>query len=118
MASILLGKEIDLKAILSGDVYAVKDIRARFSYKDGVRQDDVVEGYVYTVLNLFSLDVINVLVRQDKPLLSSEELKAKQEKGEYVKVMFDKPVLKQYRRDTGVEDSISAAGVKLVAGKQ
>ena len=50
--------------------------------------------------------------------MSPEELKAKQEKGEYVKVMFDKPVLKQYRRDTGVEDSISAAGVKLVAGKQ
>ena len=47
-----------------------------------------------------------------------KDAKAKQEKGEYVKVMFDKPVLKQYRRDTGVEDSISAAGVKLVAGKQ
>ena len=116
MASLLLNRPIPLKLILSGDSYAVKEIRPRYSYVNGNRTD-TLEGFVYNVVNMQTLDMISVLVKQDTPVVTQEEILARQSKNEKVMVSFENAVIRQYmRRDAGtVEDSISADGVRVIA---
>lgn len=118
MSSLLLNREIPLKTILPGDNYALKEIRPRYAYEGGSRTDRL-EGFTYVVVNMASLDQVSVLVRQDKPIVTPEELSAKASKNEHIMVAFDGAVIRQYmRRDpVGVEDSISAAGVRIIPNK-
>ena len=80
MASLLLNRPIPLKLILSGDSYAVKEIRPRYSYVNGNRTD-TLEGFVYNVVNMQTLDMISVLVKQDTPVVTQEEILARHEHG-------------------------------------
>lgn len=118
MASLLLNREIPLKTILPGDSYALKDIRPRYAYESGSRTDRL-EGYIYVAINMTSLDQVSVLVRHDKPVVAPEELAAKATKNEHIMVSFDNAIIRPYlRRDiTSLEDSISAAGIRILQNK-
>lgn len=118
MSSLLLNRDIPLKLILPGDTYALKEVRARFAYVNGSRTDNL-DGYVYVVVNMQTLDQISVLVKQDKPLVTQEEVTAKASKNERIMISFENAIIRQYmRRDSGTaEDSISADGVRIVPNK-
>lgn len=121
MSSILLNKPIPLQTVLQGNNYALKDApRPRYAYSNGSRTD-TLEGYVYTVVNMMSLDQVSILVRQATPVISAEDFASKTAKNEHVLVAFDNPVLRQYlRRGEGAaspEDSISADGIKIIPAK-
>ena len=119
MASVLLNKPIPLQTVLPGNNYALKVApRPRYAYANGTRTD-TLEGFTYTVVNMTTLDQVSILVRQTTPVISAEDFAAKVSKQEHVMVSFENPVLRQYmRRDpAGVEDSISAAGVRIIPNK-
>ena len=121
MSSILLNRPVPLKSVLPGDSYALKESpRPRYAYSNGTRTDSL-EGYVYTVVNMQSLDQVSILVRQTSPVMSAEDFAAKTAKNEHLMVCFENAILRQYlRRGEGIaspEDSISADGIRIVPTK-
>lgn len=120
MASILLNKPISLQTILPGNIYAIKEIRPRYAYNNGVRTD-TLEGFTYVVVNMTSLDQISILVKQTSPVITPEDLAARQSKNEKVLVEFTNGIIRQYlRRSEGggsPEDSISADGIRILPNK-
>ena len=121
MSSILLNRPVPLKSVLPGDSYALKESpRPRYAYSNGTRTDSL-EGYVYTVVNMTTLDQVSVLVRQTTPVILQEDFEAAQSKNQRVMLTFDNAIIRQYmRRGEGIaspEDSISADGVRVVQNK-
>lgn len=113
----LINRGIPFNMIYKDGVFILIDIAPNYEYVDGKRTNKLV-GYKYTVVDTVDFDKITVKVKQDAPLLSSEELAELRGSGEKIAVEFVNAIDKPYiRRDGGsvsVEDSFSADDILLV----
>lgn len=119
MSSIISNKTISLDSVVSEPVNILKNVNLRYKYEDGKKTDSVA-GYVYEVVNSKTLDTFSVLVEgSKKPIVTNDEILAKNDEDEHIFVEFENARLKVYYSTSTkrIEDSIKADGVHIVETK-
>lgn len=107
--SLIARKNWNLEDLLPDSEFNLNEFSARNAYEDGKRTD-TLEGFMYTVTGTTSFEQIRVFVKQQRPLISSEELDSCKEAGEHVFVRFENATVRPYslKESSTINDSIKA----------
>lgn len=92
--------------------YVVNDMSVRYEYK-GDEKTDIVAGILYTVTGQKSYTQFDILVKESRPIITSEELEELKDNGENLIVTFSNAVVKPYynERLKSIQDSIRADAI-------
>lgn len=112
--SLLLNREIPFSVIESEGVFVLIFIKPYFRYENNKPTEDIL-GYKYTAVNIESYEKYEFKVEGNKPLISSDLLLDKRERGEKIYVEFDNPTIKIYWNSamSSYMDSLKADGIKI-----
>lgn len=115
--SIVESKQAELDSYLVNR-YALKDEEFKYKFSEG-KKTDVIEGIKYTLVNVVSLDTINVTVKKTIFLISKEELLMRQNQSELVLVTLVNAKIKAYYSTftNCICDIIIADDIKLITEK-
>lgn len=84
--SIVIGKEIPLETVVKDSVLLLLDINPFFHYDELNKKTEIVDGYMYEVVDTMSFNKISVKIKGQRPLLKKDELLTRRESGEKIPV--------------------------------
>lgn len=115
MSSKLLGRAFDLEVLEPENLYYLREVRSRFKYDKSGKRTSEIDGYVYTVISIDTLEFYTVFVPHSKPLITDAEVQIARESGTKIIVSFDDAVIRSYfaSRTGSYEDSVKAADIHL-----
>lgn len=107
-------KNIPLESVLPNPKFALRSVSTRYRYKDNERTDEI-DGIVYSVIDLVSLNPLSVVVNQRKPVISEEQIAEAAKDNAHIFVRFINAVVTPYlSRNKTLEESVKADGAALV----
>lgn len=111
----VLNKELPLEVVGVDSTMMLLDIKPFNLYMDG-KKSEQIGGYVYSVVEMFGFERLDIRVTQQVPLMEPETLKSKRLAGEKFYVEFTKATVKAYfNYDTKtVRETFRAVDVSLV----
>ncbi len=112
--SLLLNRELPFQIIESESVFALLAEKPYVKYENNKPTNEVI-GYRYSVVNTESFEKYDFKVEGTNPLISSDLLLDKREKGAKIFVEFDNPTIKMYWNSAMncYMDSLKADGIKI-----
>lgn len=113
MATIL--HNIRLARLFDKELWAVKSVWPRYEY-NGKERTDKVTGWVYTVINMTTLDIVKVYVEGAGPVVTAAQVAEANGQGERIYLELVNATISPYvdGRTGEIEDSIKAEAVKVV----
>lgn len=115
MASKLLGRAFDLEVLEPENLFYLREVRSRYKYDESGKRTPEIDGYVYSVISIDTLEDYVVFIPHSKPLVTDAEVRIAREDGTKIIVSFDDAVIRAYfaSRTGSYEDSVKAADIHL-----